>query len=137
MNNKLILMVVGIVIIVGGAFMLVNNTGKSQPQATENQATAVPTQAGKPQQLDVTVTSSGYEPGTITVAPGTQIVWTNKSGVDVTVSSDEHPTHLLWPFLNLGRFADGSSVSVIFEKTGKYTYHNHLNSSQKGTVIVE
>ena len=136
MNNKLILIIIGLIIVAGGAFMAINNT-KSQPQTTGNQATAIPTQAEKPQQSDVTVTSSGYEPKTITVAPGTQVVWTNKSGVGVTVSSDEHPTHLLWPFLNLGTFEDGATVSVVFEKEGTYTYHNHLNASQKGTIIVK
>ena len=137
MNNKLILVVVAIVIVVGGAFILVNNTGKNQPQTTENQATAIPAQAEKPQQSNVAVTSSGYEPEIITVAPGTQVVWTNKSGADVTVNSDEHPTHLLYPFLNLGQFEDGATVSVVFEKEGTYSYHNHLNASQKGTVIVK
>lgn len=140
MNNKLIWIVIGAVIVVAGAFVLVNNNaGKNQEQTTENQ-TANPTQAEQakqPQQSAVTVTSSGFDPATITVAPGTQVVWTNTSGVDVTVSSDAHPTHLLFPFLNLGNFSDGSSVSVVFEKAGTYTYHNHFNASQKGTILVQ
>lgn len=140
MNNKLIWIVIGVVIVVAGAFVLVNNNaGKNQEQTTENQ-TASPTQAEQteqPKQSAVTVTSSGFDPATITVAPGTQVVWTNTSGVDVTVSSDAHPTHLLFPFLNLGNFSDGSSVSVVFEKAGTYTYHNHLNPSQKGTILVQ
>lgn len=140
MNNKLIWIVIGAVIVVAGAFVLVNNNaGKNQEQTTKNQ-TASPTQAKQaeqPKQSAVTVTSSGFDPATITVAPGTQVVWTNTSGVDVTVSSDAHPTHLLFPFLNLGNFSDGSSVSVVFEKAGTYTYHNHFNASQKGTILVQ
>lgn len=65
------------------------------------------------------------------------MVWTNKSGATATVNSDAHPTHLLWPFLNLGSFDDGKSLSVVFDKAGTYTYHNHFSPSQKGTVIVE
>lgn len=137
MNNKLIWIVVGAVIVVAGAFVLINNNaGTNQPQTTQNE-TATPTQAEQPQQSAVTVTSSGFEPATITVAPGTQVVWTNNSGTEVTVSSDVHPTHLLFPFLNLGNFDDGSSVSIVFDKEGTFTYHNHFNASQKGTVIVK
>lgn len=137
MNNKLIWVVVGAVIVVAGAFVLVsNNAGNNQPQTTANE-TATPTQVEQPQQSAVTVTNAGFEPATITVKPGTQVVWTNKSGADVTVNSDVHPTHLLWPFLNLGKFEDGTNVSVVFEKEGTYTYHNHFNATQTGTVIVK
>ncbi|MEK7160255.1 MAG: cupredoxin domain-containing protein [Patescibacteria group bacterium] len=138
MNNKLILVALLVVVITAGAFMLFNNNAgnNSQTQDTQNQS-LTPTQAQPAQGTDVTVTSSGFEPQTVTIKTGQRVVWTNKSGGAVSVNSASHPTHLKWPFLNLGNFDDGGSVSVVFEKTGKYTYHNHLNASQTGTVIVE
>ncbi len=137
MNNKFLLIIAVLVVLLAGVFLLSNkakNNQVNQNQATQKQnPTSVKTVEGK----EVSVTSTGFEPQTITIKAGQKVVWTNKSGASVTVNSDSHPTHLLWPFLNLGEFSDGASVSVVFDKAGKYTYHNHLNPSQTGTVIVE
>lgn len=138
MQNKLILVIVLGVLILGGALLLNNKSNNSNTDTTtntlpnENQNIAKPVE-GK----DVSVTANGFEPQTVTVKKGQRVVWANKSGGPVTVNSDSHPTHLKWPFLNLGTSDDGASVSVVFEKAGTYTYHNHLDTSQVGTVIVE
>lgn len=138
MNNKLLWVAVAvIVVVVGGALLLSNKSGNNNNTQTNNNQNAQPTQAMQITGSEVTVTSSGFEPKSVTVKAGTRVVWTNKSGGAVTVNSAVHPTHLLWPFLNLGKFDDGSSVSVVFEKTGTYKYHNHLDASQTGTVVVQ
>lgn len=142
MNNKLILVVVLVVLVLGGALLFSNKANNSSVNSTkttnENQnTTPTAVETNKTESASVDVTSSGFVPQTITIKAGKRVVWNNKSGGPVTVNSDSHPTHLLFPFLNLGEFDDGSSVSVVFEKAGKYTYHNHLNPSQTGTVTVE
>lgn len=138
MKNKLIIIIVLLVIVIGGAMLLNNKTSvkNTNPSKTVNEQ-QTPSATKIVEGKDVNVTSNGFEPQTVTIKAGQRIVWTNKSGGVVTVNSDSHPTHLMWPFLNLGRFDDGSSVSVVFEKPGTYTYHNHLNASQIGTVVVE
>jgi plastocyanin len=88
-------------------------------------------------QKEITLTTTGFAPQTLTIKPGTRIVWLNQSGVTGTVNSDNYPTNTLYPFLNFGRFDDKSSVSVMFTKLGKYTYYNALNLNQKGTITVE
>ena len=133
MNKKYVWVIILLVIIVAvGGFLLLSNKTNNKP------AVKPTTQTTKSiiQTENVAVTSTGFEPKTITIKKGTRIIWTNKSGNTVTVNSDNHPTNLLWPFLNLGTFNNGSSVSVVFENTGKYTYHNYLNPDQKGIVIV-
>ncbi len=139
-NNKLLLagLAVVVVVLAGVVFLGTKGNNTANP-VTQNQTTQKqnPTPAKTIEGKEVTVTNTGFELQTITIKAGQRVVWTNKSGASVTVNSDSHPTHLLWPFLNLGQFVDGSSVSVVFEKAGKYTYHNHLNPSQTGTVIVE
>jgi plastocyanin len=85
----------------------------------------------------IKVTASGFNPQTIKIQKGTIVIWVNQSGADASVNSDDHPTNLLYPELNLGRFSNGSSMTVSFNKTGKYTYHNELNLDQKGTIIVQ
>ncbi len=137
MNNKFILIIAVIVVLLGGFFLLGNKTKDNQVNQNQTTQKQNPTPAKTIEGKEVAVTNIGFEPQTVTIKAGQRVVWTNKSGASVTVNSDSHPTHLLWPFLNLGQFADGSSVSVVFEKAGKYTYHNDLNPSQTGTVIVE
>ena len=137
MNNKFLLILAVIVVLLGGFFLLSNKTKNNQVNQNQTTQKQTPTPAKTVEGKDITVTNKGFEPQTITIKKGQRIVWTNKSGTEVNVSSDVHPTHLLFPFLNLGNFNDGSSVSVVFEKSGKYTYHNHFDTSQTGTITVE
>lgn len=91
----------------------------------------------KAEVVTITLTKSGFNPQKVTVKAGTKVTWINQSGGTATVDSADHPTHLKYPPLNLGSFANGGSLSLVFDKTGTYGYHNHLNSSQFGTVTVE
>lgn len=84
----------------------------------------------------ITLTAKGFEPKNITIKKGEVIVWTNKSGKQASVNSADHPTHKLFPVLNLGTFNDGSSVQARIFRTGELKYHNHLNPSQTGTITV-
>lgn len=142
MNSKIlgVLAVVVLIIVLGSIFFLNKNTktapANTNPNTQNNTNVQKPT-GNKIVSIGVTVTSNGFEPKDLSIKARTQVVWTNKSGEPVTVNSDNHPTHLLWPFLNLGEFDNGQSVSVVFPKSGKYTYHNHLNPSQTGSVTVK
>jgi plastocyanin len=140
MNNKILIIFVAVVVVIGGFFLLnKSNTQMPQPQSqSQSQSTTQPSAQGTTvKEATVTVTSSGFNPQVLTIKAGTDVIWTNKSGGTVTVNSDVHPTNLLFPFLNLGEFNDGSSVSVIVEKPGTYTYHNYLNPSQTGTIMAQ
>ena len=136
--NKVLLIVL-VLIVVFGAFTFLGNkklipTTNNQPNSAKFQGVVTP--PNNPV-VTITLSNTGFEPKDATVKVGTRVVWINKSGKTATVNSDNHPTHLLYPFLNLGQFPDGSSVQVVFEKAGKYTYHNHLNSSEIGSVTAE
>lgn len=140
--NKILIGVAVAIVAVGGFFILsgnkTNNTATVSVSSTPSSAPATSASpSAKMEQAKVTVTANGFEPQTLKIKVGTKVTWENKSGTTVTVNSDPHPIHNFWPFLNLGSFADGSSVSATFDKVGVYTYHNHLNPSEKGTVIVE
>jgi len=119
-----------------GAFTFFGNKKTSPATSSTQQAVPVVTQPNNPV-ANVILGDSGFTPKDITVKIGTRIIWVNKSSETATVSSVDHPTHRLYPFLNLGEFADGSSVQVVFDKAGKYSYHNHYNASETGTVTVE
>lgn len=159
--SRNLLVAIGVVILIalaGGFFYLQNNSNPPAPspspslEATPTQTatpTATPTKTPqgtaspsgevmmKEEVTQVSVTQSGFIPQTINIKAGTKVTWTNKSGQQSNVSSTPHPIHTSWPFLNLGTFSSGQSISVVFDEVGTYTYHNHLNPSQKGTVIVK
>lgn len=136
--NKYIVIGVGVLLVAVVAWALLGNTAGTNVQVSPTPAAVASPSAQENQgEKMVNLTKAGFEPGTITVKVGTKVTWINKSGETATVNSDPHPTHTLWPFLNLGSFNDGASVSVTFDKTGTFTYHNHLNPSQTGEVTVE
>lgn len=85
----------------------------------------------------VTITDTGFTPATVAVKAGTKVTWQNKSGATVDIASAVHPTHLVYPKLNLGKVAPGGSVLLVFDTPGSYKYHDHLNPTHSGTVVVE
>lgn len=108
----------------------------TSPSPQENSQASASSQTTQEQNA-VTLTSSGFSPKTLTIKAGTTVNWINKSRVDATVNSSPHPTHTDYPPLNLGSFPDGGTLTLTFNKPGTYKYHNHLNSSQFGSIIVE
>lgn len=85
----------------------------------------------------VTYTDTGFAPKTITVKAGTPVSFVNDSNNLMWVASDPHPTHTLLPGFDELRGVDRDSIfEYVFTNVGTWTYHNHLNPSAKGTVVV-
>jgi plastocyanin len=78
----------------------------------------------------VTIQNFAFSPETLTVAPGTTVIWTNKDSVDHTVTSDTGA----WP--DSGSLASNKTFSHTFTKAGTYPYHCSIHSSMKATVVV-
>lgn len=89
------------------------------------------------QEAVVNLKASGFNPKTIKIQKGTIVKWMNQSGGVGSVYSNNHPTHLGYPPLNLGQFTNGSTLQFFFAVTGSYGYHDHLNPNRTGEVIVE
>jgi len=119
MNKPLIIAIfLGVVLIIGAA--LVGLSLKEKKGATPVQAT-----------VEIT--------DTISVKKGTVVTWNNKDSAPHWVASDPHPVHNQLPgFDSVRKIAAGESYPFTFEKTGTFTYHDHLNPLKfKGTVIVK
>jgi plastocyanin len=142
MNSKLLLVIVGLIVVFGAFTFLASKstnptTSTKQPESTKSQETTPAVTETNNQVTNVILGDSGFVPKDIAVKQSTTVIWINKSGKAATVNSVDHPTHQLYPFLNLGEFPNSSSLQVVFDKAGKYGYHNHNNASQIGTVTVE
>lgn len=132
-NRKIILLLVGVLLAVF-AVVIISKGGKQTSQPV-TQTSTIPTQE---KVETITLTKNGFVPETIKIKVGGRVIWLNRSGEGATVNSDPHPTHDLFLFLNgLGEFEDGSSVQTTIEAKGTYTYHNHFNPSQKGSIVAE
>jgi plastocyanin len=87
---------------------------------------------------EVKLTDSGWEPSTLTVDKGTTVKFVNDSSDDFWPASNDHPTHLLYPGFDAKRpFVKGQSYEFTFDKVGSWGYHNHLNPSVEGTIVVK
>ncbi len=148
--NKTLLWIIIAIIVIGGAAILLNNRSQSGSTQNSNQTvtqapstespTVATTNPSGPTQTEgqtVTVTAGGFNPSTITIKAGTKVTWINKSGAVISINSNPHPIHTDYSPLNLGTVQDGASVSLTFDKPGTYGYHNHLNPSQTGTIVVQ
>ncbi|MBI4009056.1 cupredoxin domain-containing protein [Candidatus Roizmanbacteria bacterium] len=151
MNNKTLIGIVVAVLVILGAVVVMKSQQTTQVAPSQSQeatttvspeeATASPEitteNAMMEKEVKVNLTDSGFDPQEITVKVGTKVVWVNKTDQTGNVSSAKHPTHLVYPPLNLGDFEPGESVSLVFNEAGSYGYHDHLNPSQFGKVVVE
>jgi plastocyanin len=110
----------------------VTESTPSQEQSTES-ATGTVTQ-GK---VTVVYNDNGFSPAKITVKKGTTVAFENKSSGSMWVASDVHPTHQLLPGFDAKKgISSGAAYEYTFVKVGTWTYHNHLQPTQVGTVIV-
>ncbi|MDI6821075.1 MAG: hypothetical protein QMD65_02765 [Patescibacteria group bacterium] len=96
--------------------------------------------------IEVIYTDAGFAPQTLTVKTGKVVTFKNLSSVKVWPASDEHPTHAVYPttggclgstFDACRSLAPNDSWSFKFDILGTWKYHDHLNPSKTGTIVVE
>lgn len=143
MQNKNTVLVAGIVlvtIVLGGWFLMKSQNNQAVPTNTiEN--TTLPASSLVPaptEEKTITITSSGFSPQQLTVKAGDTVTWINNDSNDQQVNSVPHPSHTNYPPLNtIGLLKPGEKKSLSFPATGTYKYHDHLNPSLSGSVVVE
>lgn len=94
-----------------------------------------PTQPA-PKTVTVTYTSS-FSPSTVTINAGDTVKFVNDSNRDIQPSSDNHPSHTIYPEFEAPDIPPGSSWSFTFTKLGTWGYHDHNLASKTGTVVVQ
>jgi len=138
MNNRVLIAVIAIIILLAGGFFLFNKNYSSTPQPNSLQNPQVsPAPTNTQATSTVTYTAGGFSPTSLTVKAGTTVTWVNKSGSGFSLNSNPHPVHTDYPPLNIGAVGDGQSKSLTFDKPGTYGYHNHLNPSDRGEIVVQ
>ena len=100
----------------------------------------------------ITYTDSGFSPAELVVDAGTAVTFLNNSSRDFWPASAVHPTHTVYPgssiakcgtdeentiFDACGAVHPGESYVFTFDEVGSWNYHDHLNVSKFGKVVVE
>lgn len=108
---------------------------------------------GGPAFATVTLTENGFSPSTVTVARGETVRFINDSARGMWVASDEHPTHTDYDgtstrehcadgapsgstFDQCAAVEKGEFWDYTFEKSGTFSFHNHVGATNTGTVVV-
>lgn len=112
----------------------------------ENNQTTTTTTPPLSDNPKINITSEGFEPNVISIEQGKTVTFVNKDTQKHWPASDVHPTHKDYPekggcigsaFDACKGLPQGENYSFTFEKKGEWTYHDHLNPSMKGTIIVK
>jgi plastocyanin len=88
--------------------------------------------AGKMQDAVVTIDNFTFSTPSLTVAPGTRVVWTNRDDIPHTVTAAEDPRGLRSPALDTGE-----TYSRVFSAPGTYHYFCSLHPRMQGIVVVK
>ncbi len=119
----------------------------NQTPAAENQ-TATPATAAT-QTVEVDFTDSGFTPNSVTINAGDTVKFINKSSEGMWVGSAMHPSHAVYSGTTLkehcpdtagtafDQCSTGDEFSFTFNKVGSWGYHNHVDASKFGKVIVQ
>lgn len=136
--------IVAVVVIGGGGYLLLHKdsnksdqpsqSSASQSSETSNESNNTPSQ---PAAATITYSDNGFSPATVTVKSGDTVAIKNTSSQPLQFDSDPHPDHTDDPELNVGIVNPGKEATFTVTTTGSHGYHNHLNSSDRGTIIVQ
>jgi len=82
-----------------------------------------------PENVNVSITNSGFSPANLTVSKGAMVTWTNYTGISQTVTSPS--------YFNFGEIASGKTYSRMFNFIGTYNYYSVNQSNMTGSITVK
>lgn len=89
------------------------------------------------QVVEVDFDGTQFTPNTVTIHQNDWVFFKNKSTEDFWVASNPHPTHTDYPGFDAKQsIAPGGEYKFQFTKIGSWGYHDHLDHTIGGTVVV-
>ena len=134
-----------VLLLAGAAYALTrksDTTDTSTQSTTTNTTQTTTTQPTTSDQnvataATITYDGNGFSPNKVTVKEGDKVTIKNTSSTVVEFDSDPHPVHTDNTELNVGSISPGKSMTFMVDKSGTWGYHNHLDSGQTGTIVVQ
>lgn len=87
---------------------------------------------------EVNYDGKSFQPSKLEIKTGDIVIFRNKSDKGFWPASGPHPKHTNYPeFDAKSSIAPGQSFEFKFIKAGTWAYHDHLNASSTGTIVVK
>lgn len=137
MNRKLLIgLILLLVIIIGVSVYFMTRPTVSTPSNTKTPTSQSSSDQPSTATMTIVYTNNGFSPVEVTVKKDSTIHISNQSNSPLQFSSADHPTHLKNGELNMGTLQSGEEGEIKVTTVGTWGYHNHLRSSDIGTLIV-
>ncbi|MBI2596335.1 cupredoxin domain-containing protein [Candidatus Daviesbacteria bacterium] len=138
-KNIILASVVLAVVVLGVWFLMKPQNNPPAPTSPPVSLTPVESASlGKIEENTVAITADGFSSKEVRIKAGGTVTWVNNDPDSHQVNSDPHPTHTAYPPLNtISLLKLGEKKSLMFPDQGTYKYHDHLNPSLSGSVVVE
>jgi plastocyanin len=105
-------------------------TATSAPSPTPTTATSpTPTQVVQVKIVEKNEKYS-FEPASVTIPKGAEVVWTNSTDAPHTVTSDTNA------FGTTSNLTQNQTFMMLFNTAGTYAYHCNIHTYMKATIIV-
>lgn len=110
---------------------------RANVNSEEKKETLPETSAPSAKKWNVEIKNRRFFPSELKIKKGDTVMWTNSDSSPAWPASAVHPTHQVYPgFDALKGLSKGESYSFTFDKVGSWKYHDHLNPSTTGVVVV-
>lgn len=144
MKKGILAIIVILALVAGGVVVLTRKSNDKKTSSSTDTSSSTPTSTDNTVQSStataaatITYGDSGFGPATVTVKAGETVEIKNTSSHGVQVESDPHPNHTDNPEFNVGSIVAGGSATITVKKVGTWGYHNHLNSSETGNIVIQ
>jgi plastocyanin len=133
-KGLLALIIIIIIIIAAGVYIYSTQSSRTNVQTgvnnSSNQSIGNNSSNMTSAATTITIQNMTFNPDKITVRSGTNIQWINNDNTQHQIMSDtgSFQSNILNP---------GDSYNFFFAKTGIYGYHDALNPTVTGTIIVQ
>lgn len=103
-------------------------------------------QGTAPQPNTVEITSTGFNPSTLTINQGETVTFVNKDASAHWPASNPHPIHIGYPetggcigskFDACHGLVQDEAFTFIFNEKGTWGYHDHMHTSLMGNIVVQ
>ena len=129
-GGGLIILAVAIVLVT--ALTLHSNDNQKKHNNSPSTKTAV-----APKTAVIRVTSTGFEPATLSVQKGTKVTWLNADAGPHQVVADPYPKGTDLPGLKSEILNQAQSYTYTAASIGSFGYHDQMNPTINGTLLVK
>ena len=119
------------------------NSNRNSSNLNTNTAAVVKEEPTEPDGNDIAVFEINYDgttfnPSQLTIKAGDVVIFKNNSSGSFWPASGPHPGHTAYPEFDPKKaIGAGQSWQFKFTKTGNWPFHDHINPSVFGKIIVE